>query len=89
MTMTVSLSVWHTLNFDTISYDIVWCLIFFTVLTVAVVELTTNVYENNGSVRACLNITHGFLESGSPYIRYYTYSGSANGMQYHNAVLMR
>lgn len=51
-------------------------------------ELTTNIYENNGSVRACVNITHGYLESGSAYVRYYTSSGSAIGMQLSIAILM-
>ena len=44
--------------------------------------LTTNIYENNGSVQACVNITHGYLEADSAYVQYSTYSGSAVGMQY-------
>ena len=48
--------------------------------------LTTNVYENNGTVtvQACVNITHGYLEAHSAYVWYSTYSGSAIGMQYYN-----
>lgn len=41
--------------------------------------LSTDVYENAGSVQACVNITHGFLERSSAYVRYSTYSGSAVG----------
>ena len=58
---------------------------YFIVLTV--MGLTTNIYENNGSVQACANITHGYLEAYSAYVWYSTYSGSANGMQYYGYAL--
>lgn len=47
---------------------------------ITVVGLSTDVYEDAGSVQFCVNITHGFLESTSAGIHYSTTSGSAVGM---------
>ena len=49
-------------------------------IVLTVIGLTTNVYENNGSVWACVNITHGYLETHSAYVWYSTSSGSAIGI---------
>ena len=51
-------------------------------IVLTVIGLTTNIYENNGSVQACVNITQGYLEAHSAYIWYSTSSGSAIGIQY-------
>lgn len=45
----------------------------------AVTENTIDVDEASRSVRACINITNGYIESSSAYINYYTTSGSASG----------
>ena len=47
---------------------------------ITVAGLSTDVYENAGSVQICVNFTHGFLESISASIYYSTTSGSAVGV---------
>ena len=56
-------------------------------IVLTVMGLTTNIYENNGSVQACVNITHGYLEASSAYVWYSTYSGSAIGIHYQFALI--
>lgn len=50
-----------------------------TVTVVTPTEDTIDVNESTGIVRACVNITSGYIESSNAYIRYYVRSGSASG----------